>query len=55
MTDTLQNIAILMLSIAIIVHVLGGNHGEHWFALDTIARMYEKLERRVRKLEGRDA
>lgn len=55
MTDTLQNIAIFMLSIAIIVHVLGGNHGEHWFALDTIARMYEKLERRVRELEGRDA
>ena len=55
MTDTLQNIAIFMLSIAIIVHVLGGNHGEHWFALDTIARMYEKLERRVRELERRDA
>ena len=54
MMDTLQNIAILMLSIAIITHVLGGNHGEHWYALDVLARMYEKLERRVREIEGRD-
>lgn len=55
MTDTLQNAAIIMLCIAVIAHVLGGDHGEHWFAIDTVARMYEKLERRVRELERRDA
>ena len=37
------------------VDVLGGNHGEHWYALDVLAHMYEKLERRVRELEGRDS
>lgn len=51
MTDTLQNVAILMLCIAVIVHALGGDHGEHWFALDTLARMYEGLERRVKEDE----
>ena len=55
MTDTLQNVAIIMLSAAFTIHQLAGNHGEHWFALDTIARMYEKLELRVRELERRDA
>lgn len=54
MTDMLQNVAIIVLSVAFIIHQLTGSHGEHWFALDTIARMYEKLERRVRELEGRD-
>ena len=51
MTDTLQNIAILMLCIGSIVHALGGNHGEHWYALDTLARMYEGLEQRVKEVE----
>ena len=55
MTDILQNVAIIVLSIAFAIHQLAGSHGEHWFALDTIARMYEKLERRVRELERRDA
>lgn len=55
MTDILQNVAIIMLSAAFTIHQLAGNHGEHWFALDTIARMYEKLERRVRDLERRGA
>lgn len=54
MTDTLQNVAIIMLSAAFTIHQLAGSHGEHWFALDTVARMYEKLERRVRELERRD-
>ena len=51
----LQNVAIIVLSAAFTIHQLAGSHGEHWFALDTIARMYEKLERRVRELEGRNA
>lgn len=55
MTDILQNVAIIMLSVAFTIHQLAGRHGEHWFALDTIARMYEKLERRVRDLERRGA
>lgn len=55
MTDMLQNIAIIMLSVALTSHQLLGSHGEHWFALDAIARMYEKLERRVRDIERRDA
>ena len=55
MTDILQNVAIIMLSVAFTVHQLAGSHGEHWFALDTIARMYEKLERQVRDLERRGA
>lgn len=55
MTDTLQNVAIIMLSAAFTIHQLAGSHGEHWFALDVLARKCEELERRVKELEGRCA
>lgn len=46
-----NSIAIVVLAIAFILHVTQGMHGEHWFALDGLARKLEELERRLNRIQ----
>lgn len=53
--NAINSISILVLAAAFTIHLMYGSHGEHWFALDVLARKCEELERRVKELERRDA